>query len=43
MNNGYHQIHHMYPALHWSLLAKKHKELIEPFNHPNLNMDCMTR
>ncbi len=43
MNNGYHQIHHMFPALHWGQLPQKHKELIEPHNHPNLNLDCMTR
>ena len=41
MNNGFHQIHHMHPAMHWSILPQKHKEFVEPFNHPNLNQPCM--
>lgn len=41
MNNGYHQIHHMFPTMHWSILPQKHKELVQPFNHPNLNQPCL--
>ena len=26
-NNGYHTIHHMFPRLHWSRLADKHREM----------------
>jgi fatty acid desaturase len=41
MNNGFHQIHHMFPAVHWSALPEKHKDIIEPHNHPNLNVPNM--
>ena len=43
LNNGYHQIHHMYPTMHWSILPQKHAELVAPFNHPNLDQKSMLR
>ena len=43
MNNGYHQIHHMYPGMHWSILPEKHEELVAPYNHKNLNQPCMLK
>lgn len=34
-DNGYHQAHHMFPGLHWSLIRKKH-ESIKHHIHPEL-------
>jgi fatty acid desaturase len=41
LNNGYHGLHHMYPAMHWSQLKEKHEELLQPYNHPNLNIESI--
>lgn len=35
-NNGFHGMHHMEPALHWSLLPKAHAEKLHPHIHPAL-------
>lgn len=40
-NNGFHTIHHFFPTMHWSRLAKEHTRLILPHNHPALNQECM--
>lgn len=37
-NNGFHTIHHLRPSLHWSLLAKEHREKIVGNIDPKL--DC---
>lgn len=36
-NNGYHSVHHMHAGWHWSLLPQKHRELVKPHMHPNLD------
>jgi len=40
LNNGFHTVHHEWPGLHWSLVAKKHEEIahhIDPsLNEPSL-------
>lgn len=41
MNNGYHGIHHMQPAWHWSILKQKHEELVKPYVHPNLDQESI--
>jgi fatty acid desaturase len=41
-NNGYHGAHHMRPAMHWSLYPEFHRSEIEPYLHPNLNLNTLT-
>jgi len=41
LNNGYHMVHHMYPAMHWSILKDKHDELVKPKMHPNLYQESI--
>mmetsp|Transcript_19847 Transcript_19847/g.46442 ORF Transcript_19847/g.46442 Transcript_19847/m.46442 type:complete len:355 (+) Transcript_19847:169-1233(+) len=41
MNNGLHTVHHMHPTMHWSQYERKHKELVEPYCHPELNQPSM--
>lgn len=41
LNNGYHTVHHLHPAMHWSILKDKHEEMIKPNNHPSLNHESM--
>jgi beta-carotene hydroxylase len=41
LNNGYHAVHHLHPALHWSALKAKHEEVVTPNNHPNLNQESI--
>ena len=36
-NNGFHGIHHMHPAMHWSLTPAAHAEELAPYIHPNLD------
>jgi fatty acid desaturase len=36
-DNGFHSIHHMRPALHWSLAARAHAEEVAPHIHPALD------
>ena len=40
-NNGFHTIHHMYPTMHWSDLAREHRARVQPHIHPNLDQSCM--
>jgi fatty acid desaturase len=35
-NNGFHSMHHIKPALHWSQLKEHHEKEIVPIIHPNL-------
>lgn len=36
-NNGFHAIHHIKPALHWSLTRQEHDKLVAPNNHDALD------
>jgi fatty acid desaturase len=40
-NNGYHGIHHMRPALHWSLAAEVHAQEVHPHIHPALEQPSL--
>jgi fatty acid desaturase len=40
--NGFHQVHHMYPGLHWSCVRKKHDEMRHHI-HPELLQDNIVR
>ncbi len=42
-NNGYHTAHHMHPALHWSQLAKWHRENVAPVIDKNLEQRSILR
>jgi fatty acid desaturase len=41
LNNGYHTAHHNYPALHWSLLPKVHREEVVPNIRAELNQPSL--
>jgi fatty acid desaturase len=36
LNNGYHGMHHLEPAMHWSLLPEAHAQKLRPGLHPAL-------
>lgn len=40
-NNGYHGIHHMHPALHWSLAPEVHAKELAPFIDPRLDQKSL--
>jgi fatty acid desaturase len=38
-NNGYHGVHHAYPALHWTKLPEVHAAELAPHVHPSLDQN----
>jgi beta-carotene hydroxylase len=41
LNNGFHTAHHLHPTLHWSRLAERHHQQIEPHIRPELNQPSL--
>lgn len=42
-NNGYHSIHHMMSATHWTEYPELHQKFVEPHLDPSLNEKCIVR
>ena len=40
-NNGFHTIHHLHPALHWSQLPTAHAAEVAPHIHPGLDQPSL--
>jgi len=43
LNNGYHMVHHLSPAMHWSTLKEIHEKDVKPNMHPSLSNESILR